>query len=175
MTTITDFQQTPQEKQQLYLEKVNQFFWQVKEWLPEPFETVPTENALLEDKTGKYEVPRLSIIKKGVSTPDSVIANLLPEGISFLTGEDLIEIKGAWDDEEVAYIRKQNLIHTVRHGKECLMDEGFEKEGWYWIIINQDKIRPITKEIFFEIIRRVSNQPVSLECKAYLAPGIPSS
>jgi len=151
-----------QPKQQLYLETVNQFFGQVKEWLPEPFETVQTENTRLEDKTGEYEVPLLSIIKKGVPTLDRVIANLLPEGISFLTGEDLIEIKGAWNEEEVAYIRQKNLIKTVRDGKECLMDEGFEKEGWYWIIINQDQIRPITKEVFFEIIQKVSNQPLEL-------------
>jgi len=96
-----------QPKQQLYLETVNQFFGQVKEWLPEPFETVQTENTRLEDKTGEYEVPLLSIIKKGVPTLDRVIANLLPEGISFLTGEDLIEIKGAWNEEEVAYIRQK--------------------------------------------------------------------
>jgi len=158
--TSLEVQKTPQEKQQLYLETVNQFFGQVKEWLPESVETVQIENALLEDKTGEYEVPLLSIIKKGVLTPDSVIANLLPQGISFLTGEDLIEIKGAWDEEELAYIRQKNLIQTVRHGKECLMDEGFEKEGWYWILINQDQIRPITKELFFEIIRKVSNQPM---------------
>ena len=158
--TSLEVQKTPQEKQQLYLETVNQFFGQVKEWLPESVETVQTKNALLEDKTGEYEVPLLSIIKKGVLTPDSVIANLLPQGISFLTGEDLIEIKGAWDEEELAYIRQKNLIQTVRHGKECLMDEGFEKEGWYWILINQDQIRPITKELFFEIIRKVSNQPM---------------
>ena len=54
------------------------------------------------------------------------------------------------------------MIKTVRDGKECLMDEGFEKEGWYWIIINQDQIRPITKEVFFEIIQKVSNQPLEL-------------
>ncbi len=162
MTSITNIQQTPQEKQQLYLEKVNQFFGQVKKWLPTPFETVQTENALLEDKTGEYEVPLLSIIKKGVPTPDSVIANLLPEGISFLTGEDLIEIKGAWDEEEVAYIQEKNLIHTERNGKECLMDEGFETEGWYWIIKNKNQICPITKEVFLEIIKRVSDNQMEL-------------
>ena len=57
-------QQTPQEKQQLYLEKVNQFFGQVKKWLPNSFKTVQIENHLLEDKTGEYKTPLLSIIKK---------------------------------------------------------------------------------------------------------------
>jgi len=156
----TNIQQTPQEKQQLYLENVNKFFGQVKKWLPTPFETVQIENHLLEDKTGEYETPLLSIIKKDVPAADGVIANLIPEGISFLTNDDLIEIKGAWDEEEVAYIQEKNLIHTVRSGKECLMDEGFETEGWYWIIKTKNQIRPITKEIFFEIIKRVSDQPM---------------
>jgi len=151
---------TPQEKQQLYLEKVNQFFGQVKKWLPNSFKTVQIENHLLEDKTGEYKTPLLSILKKEVPEVEGIIANLIPEGISFLTDDALIEIKGAWDDEEIAYIQEKNLIRTVRDGKECLMDEGFETEGWYWIIKANNQIRPMTKAIFFEIIKKVSDQPM---------------
>jgi hypothetical protein len=81
MTTI-EVQQTPQEKQQLYLEKINQFFGQVKKWLPN-FEMVRIENSPIEDKTGEYQTPILSIVKK--DKPDEAQADLFPEGISFLT------------------------------------------------------------------------------------------
>ena len=62
--TTAEVPQTPQEKQQLYLEKINQFFGQLKEWLPSSFDTLRTENSLIEDKTGEYQTPILSIVKK---------------------------------------------------------------------------------------------------------------
>jgi hypothetical protein len=45
----------------------------------------------LEDKAGEYETPLLC--KKSLPTHDGVVASLLPEGIGFLTGDYLIEIK----------------------------------------------------------------------------------
>ncbi len=62
MTTI-EVQQTPQEKQQHYLEKINQFFGELKECLPNAFDTVRTENSPIEDKTGEYQTP-MDLYKK---------------------------------------------------------------------------------------------------------------
>jgi len=152
MTTI-EAQQTPEEKQQLYLEQINQFFGQLKEWLPNSFKTVLTENSPIEDKTGEYQTPILSIVKK--DKPDDVVADLFPEGISFLTDDALIEIHGAYEEEEMIYMQENNRRYTVRNGKKCPMYEGFVQEGWYWIT-DLNKIRLITKERFIELLNRVS-------------------
>jgi len=153
--TTTEVLQTPQEKQQLYLEKINQFFGQLKKWLPNSFQTIRTENNPIEDKTGEYQTPILSIVKK--DKPDDAVADLFPEGISFLTDDALIEIHGAWDEEEVIFMQSNNLRYTIRNGEKCPMYEGFVQEGWYWIT-DINKIRLITKEVFIELLNRVSGK-----------------
>jgi hypothetical protein len=158
--TTREIQQTPQEKQQLYLEKINQFFGQIKEWLPNSFEVVQTENSLIEDKTGEYQTPILSIVKK--DKPDDAVANLLPEGISFLTDDALIEIHGTYEDEEMIYMQENNQRYTIKNGEKCPMYQGFVQEGWYWIT-DLNQIRLITKELFIDLLNRVSEpQEVSV-------------
>jgi len=152
MTTL-EIQQTPQEKQQLYLEKINQFFGQVKAWLPHSFETVRTENNPIEDKTGEYQTPILSIVKK--DQPNDMVVDLLPEGISFLTDDALIEIQGTDDEAEMIYMQENNRRYTVRNGEKCPMYEGFVQNGWYWIT-DLNQIRLITKERFIELLNQVS-------------------
>jgi len=151
--TTREVQQTPQEKQQLYLEKINQFFEQIKEWLPNSFETVRTENSPIEDKTGEYQTPILFIVKK--DKPDDAVADLLPEGISFLTDDALIEIHGAYDDEEMIYMQENNQRYTIKNGGKCPMYQGFVQEGWYWIT-DLNQIRLITKDLFIDLLNRVS-------------------
>lgn len=147
--------QAPQEKQQLYLEKINQFFGQLEEWLPNSFETVLTENSPIEDKTGEYKTPILSIVKK--DKPDDTIANFFPEGISFLTDDALIEIHGVYDDEEMIYMQENNRRYTVRNGEKCPRYEGFVQDGWYWIT-DLNKIRLVTKDVLIELLNRVSGR-----------------
>jgi hypothetical protein len=151
--TTREVQKTPQEKQQLYLEQINQFFGQVKKWLPTPFETVQIENCLLEDKTGEYQTPILSIVKK--DKQDDAVADLLPEGISFLTDDALIEIHGAYDHEEMIYMQENNQRYTIKNGEKCPMYQGFVQEGWYWIT-DLNQIRLITKDLFIDLLNRVS-------------------
>ena len=150
---MTSIEQTPQQKQQLYLEKINQFFGQVNEWLPNSFETVRTENNPIEDKTGEYQTPILSILKK--DHPNDVVTDLFPEGISFLTDDALIEIHGAWNEEEIIYMQENQRRYTVRNGEKCPMYDGFVQEGWYWIT-DLNKIRLISQDVFVELLNRVS-------------------
>ncbi len=149
----TEVKQAPQEIQQLYLETINQFFGQIKEWLPNSFEIVRTEDSPIEDKTGEYQTPILSIVTK--DKPDNTVANLFPEGISFLTDDALLEIHGAYDDEEMIYMQENNRHYTIRNGKKCPMYEGFIQDGWYWIT-GLNKIRLITKNVFVELLNQVS-------------------
>ena len=65
------------EKQQLYQKRVDQFFAQIKNWLSDDFEIILTENELIEDETGKYQIPSLSIVKKEPSKPNKKIVDLL--------------------------------------------------------------------------------------------------
>jgi len=85
--TITEVEQTPQEKQKLYLKRVNQFFAEVKNWLSDDFETIRTENYPVEDETGKYQIPSLSIRGKS----NNKVVDLFPKGTSVLMGEAFIE------------------------------------------------------------------------------------
>ncbi len=67
----------------------------------------------------------------------------------------MIEIHGAYDDEEIIYMQENNRRYTVRNGEKCPMYEGFVQEGWYWIT-DLNKIRLITKDLFIELLNRVS-------------------
>jgi len=85
---------TPQEKQKLYLKRVKQFFAQVKNWLSDDFETIPTENYQVEDETGKYQIPSLSIVIK--KRESEKVVDLFPKGTSVLMGEGFIEVHGVY-------------------------------------------------------------------------------
>jgi hypothetical protein len=48
-------------------------------------------------------------------------------------------------------------MYTERNGQECPRYEGFEGDGWYWMVRTPEyprRMRRMTKEIFFELVKR---------------------
>lgn len=124
----------PTKIQQIYKQRVNDFFAQVETWLPDELETVIISNEhLIEDETGRYAVTSISIVKKDTSEPDDVVASLLPQGVSVLLADGLIELNGPFATESILYMQKDSLIIHDSAGKERKMFGGLKQDGWHWL------------------------------------------
>jgi len=148
-------EQTSKEKQQLYLKKVNQFFAQVKSWLSDDFEIIFTENYQVEDETGKYQTPSLSILKKEPSKP--LVADLFPKGTSVLIGEGFIEVHGIYGEESFIYMLKDGWVIQDRFGKIRPMYRGVKIDGWYWLeSYHRNQATLIDKEVLMDVLKTVT-------------------
>ncbi len=155
--TTTEIKQTPQEKQQLYLKRINQFFAQIKHWLPNDFETIPTENYQVEDETGKYQIPSLSIVKKDISEPKNKVVDLFPKGTSVLIGEGFIEVHGVYGEESFIYMLKDGWIIQDRFGKIRPMYKGVKTDGWYWLeSYHRNQASLVDKEVLMDVLKMVT-------------------
>ncbi|OQW92264.1 MAG: hypothetical protein BWK78_02210 [Thiotrichaceae bacterium IS1] len=147
------------EKQQIYLDRVGQFFAQVNNWIPSEFNRIETTQWVT-DNTGKYEVPVLSMSIPQPPTPeidDGAIADLLPEGTSVLMGEGLIKMKGMFGEEWIMYLLKESVKIRDRFGRERPMFKGIRTDGWYWIEdTHRNRAHLMNREIFLELVTFVS-------------------
>ncbi len=140
--------------QQIYLQRVNQLYTNMKNWLQnEPF-ILETGNMEEIEALGHYQATRLSIkTEKG-----EILANLFPKGTSVLLGEGLIEMEGTVGTESIIYMLKDGLIITDRYGKNRPMYKGINEDGWYWIEDSyRNKAHLINQTISLDLLTLVSD------------------
>lgn len=147
--------QTLLEKQRLYLQQVQQFYKQIETWGKGQFEFTALTHYPINDITGDYQAEALVVLKKNAHGSKENLVKFFPHGITFLTGNGVIEMQGPFGEEEVIYIQKENLMYTERHGQECPMYEGFEGDGWYWLVTDKANawLRRFAKAEFLELVR----------------------
>jgi len=155
--TTTELEQIQQEKQKLYLKRVKQFFAQVKNWLSDDFETIPTENYQVEDETGKYQIPSLSIIKKREYEANNKVVDLFPKGTSVLMGEGFLEVHGVYGEESFIYMVKDGWVIQDRFGKIRPMYKDVKTDGWYWIeSYHRNKASLVDKNVLIDVFKTVT-------------------
>jgi hypothetical protein len=156
-TEVQQERQERQERQELYLKRINQFFAQVKNWLADDFETIATENYPVEDETGKYQIPSLSIVKKEMSEPNNRVVDLFPKGTSVLMGEGFIEVHGVYGKESFIYMVKDGWVIQDRFGKIRPMYKEVKTDGWYWIeSYHRNRASLVDKEVLMDVLKMVS-------------------
>jgi hypothetical protein len=150
-------QPTKKEKQQYYLNRVEQLFEQVKKWVPE-FEIKHTKKHPIQDETGKYNAPFLSIVNPNIPDGEkALIANLLPQGTSVLMGEGLVEIAGPYGRESIIYMLKDSWVIQDRFGKERQMYQDVKGDGWYWLeSSHRNKASLVDQVLFTDLLKIVS-------------------
>ncbi len=151
---ITENQKNSKDKQ-LYLERVNKFFNQVEDWLPQ-FKIIRTD--INQDNTGVNKTPSLSIVKKDINDKeDNAVADLFPEGNSVLMGEGIIKINGPYGQESIIYMLKDGWIIQDRFGKERQMYQGIKCDGWYWLESSyRNIVHLVDKAILMDLLKMVS-------------------
>jgi hypothetical protein len=144
--------------QQTYLNRVAQFYSQVKEWLTKDFVITETHTEVREN-LGQYLAPVLAIRNLELPTPEEVIAELVPKGTAVFMGEGLIKLVGSFGEEWITYL----LIDTVpmvmdRAGREHRMFKGIDQEGWYWTEDSRrNRVHLLDKNLFLELLTLVSD------------------
>ncbi|KHD11402.1 hypothetical protein PN36_10995 [Candidatus Thiomargarita nelsonii] len=86
MNTIND-QQIVEKKVELYLERVNDFYSQIKDWFKDELE-VATYPIQVGEPLGTYEAPAL-----GIRDKEETLANLTPKGATVILAEGLLPQK----------------------------------------------------------------------------------
>lgn len=141
-------------KVQLYLERVNDLFSQIKTWFQGELE-VTTDKIQIREPAGTYEAPTLSIREKGQT---EILANLMPKCTDvFLTG-GTIEMNGWLDQIYLEYMTKGGPEVTLTPGNTYPMFNGIDQNGWYWIVDPVTRTTRFTdKSSLLEMITRVSD------------------
>jgi hypothetical protein len=143
-------------KQQLYLERVHQFYQQVTEWLPTNLATREGPNYTILDSTGEYTASQLSVVTNKGTDVEQVLANLLPKTCTVILAEGWIKMVGRFDEENLLYMlidgeQLTNPDERIRPLYEV------ERDGWYWEDIHRRQPVWITREVFLDLLQEVSD------------------
>lgn len=146
-------------KQQIYLQRVNQLYDQIKHWLSNDTlqVVVGPPVTLQEPELGTYSANLLTI-----ETPDGDVAiQLKPRGANIVMAEGLIELESWLGKENLVYMPTGGPTLTTPTGVERAIYQGIDREGWYWIEDSRrTKAYPINKTLLLELITMVSDYVV---------------
>lgn len=159
MVATTETMNAQQEKQRLYLQRVEDLFLQIKTWLPEGLTaTINHESRKpVRDETGEYFPPVLTITRTDKEEPDNFVADLFPAGCSVLLAEGLVELRGAIGEEPILYMIKDNLMIDDAHGGTRPMYRGLSENGWYWLeSARRSRAVLLDDEVFIDLLPLVS-------------------
>ncbi len=120
----------------IYLQRVNQFYTQVKTWLGDQDYSFLTVPHIFKDEFGTYQGEKMAIKLKKKATlqknfDQPLLAELTPMGASSLLGEGVIEVSGWLTMEPLAYLPKGEPTLTLPSGEKQPMLEGVHQDGWY--------------------------------------------
>ncbi len=143
-----------EENKQLYLQRVNQFYHLLKDWLAEKHFIFATAEHLFKDELGTYHGTQMTIEKKD----KTLLAHLIPVGAKSLLGEGVIEIVNWLGQEHIFYMPKQGQTITMPSGEQIPILKGVKKEGWYWIEDPRTgEAQMVDKELWLKLITLVSD------------------
>jgi hypothetical protein len=154
MISFTDEQPTAEAKKQLYLQRVNHFYQQVKNWYTAENFSFSTEERIFRDKLGTYQSALLAIKTKD----EELLAKLVPMGASSLLGEGVIEIVNWLGEEHIVYLLQGGPTLMLPSGERQPRLKGVTQEGWYWLEDPRTKqTRLVDKERLLNLITLVSD------------------
>jgi len=151
-------QEEIERKKQLYLQRVNQLYDHIQDWLKdEKLVLVPTEFDIV-DALGTYKGTSLSIKRQSAKT----LAEFRPRGTSVALTEGVINIEGWLGGEYLAYmvdggpsLLKLN-VETNEYIKESYYP-AIKVDGWYWMEGTQkNNAHLMNKALLLKLIYYVS-------------------
>ncbi len=154
-----EYQQAEQKKQ-VYLNRVNQLFGNIKNWLKDEARVEQQEIEITEKFTGTYTVPSLSISTQ----TGQALAEIKPRGAYVILAEGLVDVEGGFGREHLTYMvdggpdsHKANPQNPVQIFTEQMFKD-IDDDGWYWIEETTDeKVHFINdKNALLDIISQVS-------------------
>ena len=115
---VEEQQHNTQAKKQIYLQRVNQLYANIRNWLQdEPLILEEGELNVIE-ALGHYKAPRLSIKTK----EGELLAEFKPTGASVLLAEGAMDVKGGIGLEYVLYMLESDPQTFFK----------IDADGWYW-------------------------------------------
>jgi len=150
---------TAEQRKQLYLQRVNQLYDDIKIWLKDEQLVVVSKEFEIVELLGHYQ-SSLLIIK----TPKGKnLAEFRPDGASVILAEGLININGWLGPEYLAYMVNggpYSFRHSAQNQNEYIKHFFYptiDADGWYWIEEKlNSEVHFLNKESLFELISRVS-------------------
>ena len=142
------------ENKQLYLQRVNQFYHFLTDWLAEKHFIFSTTPHLFKDELGSYRGKQMMIERED----KLLLAHLIPVGAKNMVGEGVIEIVNWLGNEHIFYMQKPGQTMTMPSGKQIPILKGVNKAGWYWIEDPRTREAQIVdKELLLKLITLVSD------------------
>jgi hypothetical protein len=118
-----------QEKQQVYLQRVHQFYQNIQNWLTPENLRLTTHDVEVAEDFGQYLGISLAI----QTVAGERLAELKPLGSAAILAEGLIEVTGWLDHDYVMYLLTGGPTFIDPAGMTHSFYPGIEEEGWYWI------------------------------------------
>ncbi|MEN8214924.1 MAG: hypothetical protein ABFS56_00805 [Pseudomonadota bacterium] len=148
-----------EQEKQLFLERVNQLFSEIKTWFRDDFK-IEQQIIDVTESLGTYRARALSIN----SLQGEKLADIRPIGARVIAADGRIDIKG-WLDTENLYFFISAPTTTLRVSIGSLpagtivprtqIYKGVEVNGWYWI--DNQRAHLLNKELLFDLISHVSD------------------
>ncbi len=153
--------QLAEQKKQVYLNRVNQLFGHIKNWLKEESVAVKQQNIEIVEKfTGHYTVPSLSISTQA----GKELAKIKPKGAYVILAEGLVDIEGGFGREHITYMvdggpySYRPLPENTTQFFKKPMFKGIKEDSWYWVEDSRlDRANAIDKELLRDLITLVSD------------------
>ncbi|MDM8558302.1 hypothetical protein [Candidatus Parabeggiatoa sp. HSG14] len=144
MAFIEEQQQQAEQHKQLFLQRLNQLFDDIKMWVEEEdLHVEQQEIEIIEKVLGTHRVPSLSIYTE----EQQKLVDIIPVYAFSIVAEGLIDIKGEEGKEYIVYLRP---------GEQTFYD--IYAENWYWIkSMTHNTVYKINKDILFLLIASVSD------------------
>ncbi len=158
MSGTEDKREQIEQKKQLYLQRVEQLYTNIQDWLKdEELILVPSDFEII-DAFGSYKGTLLT-----VKTPTGKkLAEFQPRGASVVLAEGLINVDGWLGSEYLAYMVDGGpcfirLTNDNEEKKWTPYYSAIQVDGWYWIDGTQkDGAHIVDKTLLLELIFYVS-------------------
>jgi len=143
----------PQDAEQLkqrYLTRVNQLFFDIKNWLKDTdLHVEQQETQIAEVLTGDYLAPTLSI-----STNQEKLAKMVPIGACIIEAEGRVDVEGWLGIEHIAFL--VNGGPRLSAGRKMFPD--VDTNGWYWLENNlSSKAHLMNQGAFFNVFTQATD------------------
>ncbi len=147
---------TPDDKKDIYLQHVNYFYNNIKNWLQnEPLVVVEKPPIkIYEEDLGTYYANTLSI----KTADNKIVVDVKPIGACVVMAEGLIELESWLGKEYIVYMPTGGPTITEPSGIERPIYHGIDAEGWYWIEDSRrTKAYKMNKALLLELITMVTD------------------